>query len=98
MILARATVAEPAMLTERDDGRTIEVQVGDRLVLELPQIAGTGYRWTLDGPVPEALEVREESFRARSNPLGSGGTAAWTLVARALRRGAPAQALAVVGR
>ena len=78
-----AMAAGPATLTERDDGRTIELRVGERIILELPEIAGTGYRWALEDPVPAALEVREEPFRADSKALGSGGTAAWTVVAKA---------------
>ena len=75
--------AGPATLTERDDGRTIELRVGERIILELPEIAGTGYRWALDGPVPEAIDLSQEPFRSSSSMPGSGGKAAWTLLALA---------------
>ena len=71
----------PATLTERDDGRTIELRIGERITLELPETAGTGYRWAPDGPVPEAIELSQEPFRPSSSMPGSRGTATWTLLA-----------------
>ena len=61
-----AMAADLPPLTQRDDGRTIELRVGDRLALELPQIAGTGFGWAPDGPVPVAIE------RLMSRPGSSG--------------------------
>lgn len=76
-----AMAAGPAILTERDDGQAIQLRVGERITLELPETAGTGYRWALEEPVPAALEVREEPFRPSSSMPGSRGTATWTLLA-----------------
>lgn len=78
-----ATAGRSATLTERANGQAIELRVGERITLELPETAGTGYRWALEEPVPTAIEVRKEPFRAGSEALGSGGTAAWTVIAKA---------------
>jgi predicted secreted protein len=44
-----------------DAGRTIEVAAGDRLVVSLPEIAGTGYTWQVE-ELPPGAEVVEERF------------------------------------
>lgn len=36
------------MLTEADDGRTIDLHVGDAVQVTLPENATTGYRWEID--------------------------------------------------
>jgi predicted secreted protein len=56
-----------------DAGRTIEVAAGDRLELRLPEIAGTGYTWTVDD-LPPGAQVVEERYDHR--PAGAiGGSA-----------------------
>jgi predicted secreted protein len=60
-------------LTSADSGRTIDVRVGDEIVILLPRIATTGYQWhveRLDAP----LTLEAESYRPDSPPqFGSGG-------------------------
>jgi predicted secreted protein len=63
-----------------DAGRTVEVAAGDRLVLSLPEIAGTGYTWRVQELPPNA-EVVEERFE-RVGP-GVGGTSHHVFVLRA---------------
>jgi inhibitor of cysteine peptidase len=36
------------VLGPADDGRTVEVRPGERIVVELPENATTGYRWEVD--------------------------------------------------
>ncbi len=77
--------ASEATLTAADDGRSVDLRVGDRLVLRLHENASTGYRWTLDvddarGPV---LSVQALGFQAASAAVGSGGDALWLLGAQA---------------
>jgi len=36
------------VLGPADDGRTVEVRAGERIVVELPENATTGYRWEVD--------------------------------------------------
>ena len=48
-------------LGPEDAGRTVDVAAGDRLVLSLPEIAGTGYTWQVE-ELPPGAEVLEERF------------------------------------
>jgi hypothetical protein len=54
-----------------DAGRTIEVAAGDRLVLSLPETAGTGYTWQVE-ELPPGAEVVEERFEGVG--AGAGGS------------------------
>jgi predicted secreted protein len=54
-----------------DAGRTVEVAAGDRLVLSLPETAGTGYTWEVEA-LPPGAEVVEERYE-QVGP-GVGGT------------------------
>lgn len=51
-----------------DAGRTVEVAVGDRLVLALPENAGTGYTWQVE-ELPPGARVVEEHYE---QPEGAG--------------------------
>lgn len=48
-------------LGPEDAGRTVEVAAGDRLVLSLPETAGTGYTWEVEA-LPPGAEVVEERY------------------------------------
>ena len=48
-------------LGPEDAGRTVEVAAGDRVVLKLPETAGTGYTWQVED-LPPGAEVVEERF------------------------------------
>jgi inhibitor of cysteine peptidase len=51
MLSASATPVEAGAmqtLTEADDGRTIDLTVGDDVRVTLPENATTGYRWEID--------------------------------------------------
>lgn len=53
-------------------GGTVEVQVGDEVVLRLPENPATGYRWELDA-ARGALELADDSY---VRPRGSAGVGA----------------------
>jgi predicted secreted protein len=59
-------------LGPEDAGRTIDVAAGDRLVLSLPEIAGTGYTWQIE-ELPPGAEVVEERFD-QVDPGAGGGS------------------------
>jgi predicted secreted protein len=44
-----------------DDGRTVEVAAGDRLVVVLDENPGTGYTWTID-ELPSRTRVVDEHY------------------------------------
>jgi predicted secreted protein len=60
-------------LTESDAGAERSVDVGQELVVRLPENRTTGYRWQLS--VPPALSVDDDSYEAAEpGRPGSGGT------------------------
>jgi inhibitor of cysteine peptidase len=69
------------VVTDADDGSRIEVRVGDVLQVRLPDNPTTGYRWVLVPPDEELLVVQDASYVSCDDRVGSGGTAAWSLLA-----------------
>jgi predicted secreted protein len=69
----------PAMsLTELDDGKAVEVRLGDSLELRLHENASTGYRWEFDALDETKLQVSDAAFTA-GRGVGSGGEVRWNL-------------------
>lgn len=69
-------------VTEVDNGTTVEVHVGETVVLRLPENATTGYRWAIEGLNADLVEAQEEPYTSQSNTVGGGGEAGWTLHAK----------------
>ena len=70
-------------VTEVDNGTTVEVHVGETLVLRLPENATTGYRWAIEALNADLVEAQEGQYISQSNAVGGGGQATWTLHAKA---------------
>jgi len=66
---AQATVE----LTAADDGKTIELAVGQKATLTLKMNAGTGYLWELAAVDEKILTVGEKQIEANSSPGLVGG-------------------------
>jgi inhibitor of cysteine peptidase len=66
------------MLTQADNGRTIEAQPGARIVVTLPENPTTGYSWAMDGE-GEALPLVSSEYAA-TPAAGVGGGGKRTLV------------------
>lgn len=71
------------VLTAADEGRLVELGVGDNVVIRLPENATTGYRWIVDAVDEGVVEVKEGPYASTSNALGSGGEAQWIVHAKA---------------
>jgi predicted secreted protein len=61
-----------------DAGRTLEVAAGDRLVMALPEIAGTGYTWEVE-ELPPGARLVDEHYE-QSGEGGIGGASAHVFV------------------
>ena len=59
------------ILTEQDNGRTIEVGADAVVTLRLNENATTGYRWTVESA--GGLEPVDDSFEGATEAMGSGG-------------------------
>ena len=58
-------------LGPEDDGRTVGMRPGDRLVITLPETASSGYRWMVD-QLPSGAQLLEERYEsATGGPIGS---------------------------
>jgi inhibitor of cysteine peptidase len=75
--------AAAIVLVERDNGRTIELGVGDTVLLRLPENATTGYRWALDCVDPDLLCGHEARYFGHAAAVGSGGIVEWQLDVKA---------------
>jgi inhibitor of cysteine peptidase len=63
---------------KKDDGTNIHLKEGDRLEIELPENATTGYKWLLPGMTD--IRVKETFRPTKAGIPGSGGTACFELV------------------
>jgi inhibitor of cysteine peptidase len=60
-------------LTEADNGRTVDLRVGETVSVTLPENATTGYRWAIDRLDPGIVEANEAKPHYPSGAVGSGG-------------------------
>ncbi len=71
------------VLTERDNGKDVDLSVGTYLIVELPSNPSTGYNWSVAGD-PSPLKLQKTSFRksaTKANTVGASGTAVLRLSA-----------------
>jgi inhibitor of cysteine peptidase len=60
-------------LVEADNGRTVELRVGDTVRVTLAENATTGYRWAIDRCDEDVIEPLGSEPRYPSGAIGSGG-------------------------
>ena len=53
-------------LTSADNGRTVDLRVGDQVTLRLPENPSTGYRWAVDAADASLVEIQEGEYVATS--------------------------------
>jgi inhibitor of cysteine peptidase len=68
-------------VTEADDGREIEVSIGETMELALPETSGTGYRWAFTSRGESILALEKEYSAADATAPGSGRMRCWRLKA-----------------
>ncbi|MCM8594935.1 protease inhibitor I42 family protein [Accumulibacter sp.] len=74
--------AKAMMLSQVDSGRTIDLRVGESLLLRLADSPTTGFTWTVSRLDDRLALVSEDFSRGASRAPGSGGSRTWTFVAR----------------
>ena len=52
-----------------DAGRTVEVAAGDRVVIALPEIGGTGYTWQVE-ELPPGAQLADEHYEQSGAGIG----------------------------
>jgi inhibitor of cysteine peptidase len=60
-------------LTEMDNGRTVDLRVGESVRLTLPENATTGYRWTVDHFDREVIDPAGSEPHYAGGAVGSAG-------------------------
>ena len=60
-------------LTEADNGRTVDLRVGESVRLTLPENATTGYRWTVDHLDREVVDPAGSEPHYAGGAVGSAG-------------------------
>ena len=78
-----AKAAPATTLTEQDNGRDIDLNSGEMLIVRLPSNPSTGYNWTVAGE-PAPLELQKSTFQKRSSNskvVGASGTSVFRFTA-----------------
>jgi inhibitor of cysteine peptidase len=85
----RAEKAPQAMLliVESDNGRTVDIHVGESVRVNLPENATSGYRWEIDRYDEEFIEVLATEPRYTAKGIGSGGEVSFTFQAKKIGTG-----------
>jgi inhibitor of cysteine peptidase len=61
------------LITEKDNARMIDIRLGERIRISLPENATTGYRWAIDHVDEALIEAITTEPHYSSNAVGSGG-------------------------
>jgi inhibitor of cysteine peptidase len=75
------------LLSETDNGRTVDIRVGEAVRVTLAENASTGYRWAIDRYDTELVEALEPEPRYPSGAVGSGGEVAFTFKGKKIGAG-----------
>jgi inhibitor of cysteine peptidase len=73
-------------LTRADNGKTIEVQVGDSVVVRLPENPTTGFAWAIDKGSDDVLPLEASEYSPAAG-AGVGGGGQRSLTFKATRAG-----------
>ena len=84
--------SEPALrvmllLVESDNGRTVEIRLGESVCVTLRENATTGYRWAIDRYDEECIEAVSTEPRYTPNVIGAVGEVAFTFQGKKIGTG-----------
>lgn len=80
---SNAKAALSTMLTEQDNGRDIDLNAGETLIVRLPSNPSTGYNWAVAGE-PAPLKLQKSTFHKKAGyakAVGDAGTSVFQLTA-----------------
>lgn len=69
-------------LTNSDNGKSIQVHVGDEIDIALNSSPDTGYEWAVEKSDAKLLTFKQSNFSASNSSPGSSGTQTLTFVAK----------------
>jgi inhibitor of cysteine peptidase len=79
---AQAKVDAMQSLTEADNERTVDLRVGERVRLTLPENATTGYRWAIDRLDRDVVEEAGSEAHPSGGAIGSAGNVTFDFTAK----------------
>ena len=69
-------------LTGSDNGKTVQVHVGEEITIALDARPDTGYEWAVEKSDDKLLTLKQSNFSASNSSPGSNGTQTFTFVAK----------------
>jgi predicted secreted protein len=82
LLLLLASCTTSTSLTDTDNGKIIQVHVGDEIAIALASSPDTGYGWAIEKRNDLLLPLKQSSFSASNSSIGSSGTQTFTWVAK----------------
>jgi len=79
---SNAKEAPATTLTEQDNGRDVDLNTGEALIVRLPSNPSTGYNWTVAGE-PAPLKLQKSTFQKKTanGKVGASGMSMFRLTA-----------------
>ena len=74
-------------LTQATNPASVELHIGDRLIVDLAENGATGYVWSTDNEVPVLAFQERKAQGSGSQAIGAGRTITFTWTARAMGEG-----------
>ncbi len=74
-------------LVETDNGRTIDVRLGETVQITLPENATTGFRWAIDHYDQDSFEALATEPRNAAKAVGGGGEVVFSFKAKKIGSG-----------
>jgi inhibitor of cysteine peptidase len=79
-------MAHELTLSEAENGQSLTVHVGDRIVLDLAENSAAGYRWVSSSFDTNLIELESQHYQSTSDAVGSAGLSVWRFRAKATGR------------
>lgn len=73
IVVAQKVTPAPVKLTYADNDKSVEIVVGQRILIWLPANPTTGYQWLLQG-LPNSLELMNFSYSSSEKDMPGAGT------------------------
>jgi predicted secreted protein len=70
------------IIGEDHNGSTVSARVGDSIILKLPEVPATAFRWELGTVDSQSLALSRDEFEATSQAIGGGGLRVLYFVAK----------------
>lgn len=71
--------------TNADNGKSVDVQINDILIVSLKENPTTGFQWAIDGKSDDLVKLQASEYIPASGLIGSGGQKVYTF--KTLRAG-----------